>query len=489
MSIRRRIVSLAVCLAVALLMAPAIARAAEPEQGTYLALGDSITSGYGLDAEAGERSFAELVAKDEGLALDDSYASDQGLTSSDLRALLTDEAFQRSVADASLISVTIGGNDVMNALYDYLANAWSVANPDGAMSAEDVRSLLENGTTAEKSALLELGAQVLPDFFTSSEAQSALVSLSDNLAEVVSAVKGLNPDAPLVILNQYNPYAHLGAAASLPQVEAIVAAFEGGVQTLNATIAQGAATGGYVVADAYSALAAAGRNPCNASVSLVEVNLDFHPNAYGHELIAGAVLEALNPASSFDDISTDDWYYDAVNWAVMRGYLTGYADGSNRFGANDDLVRAQFGEILYRAFAATSGVEADPSVLGNYTDLDPNKWYSASMPWAICSGLLKGYEGTSLMGPDDPLSREMVAEILMRMAQLSGADVSGRADLSSFTDADQVSPWFSESVSWAVHAGIIGGVEAEDGSLSLIPRETCSRAQMATILMRWLAAE
>lgn len=489
MSIKRRILALVACLAVALLLVPAVAGAAEPSKGTHLALGDSITSGYGLDADAGERSFAALVAESEGLTLDDSYASDQGFTSSDLRALLSDETFQKSVADASLISVTVGGNDVMNALYDYLANAWSAANPDSAMTAEELRGLLENGTAAEKSALLAFGAGVLPDFFTSSEAQSALAALSENLSEVVYAIKELNPNAPLVIVNQYNPYAHLGAAAGIPQVEAIVAAFESGVQTLNATIAQGAATGSYVVADAYSALDAAEENPCNASVSLAEVNLDFHPNAYGHELIAGAVLAALNPASSFDDVNAGDWYYDAVNWAVMNGYLTGYADGTNRFGTNDDLTRAQFGEILYRAFAATSGVEVDPSVLDNYVDLNED-WYRESMSWAICSGLFKGYDdGSGRMGPNDPISREMVAELFMRMAALNKMDVSGRADLSAFTDAGQVSPWFSESVSWAVDAGIIGGVEAQDGSYSLQPQVTCSRAQMATILMRWLTVK
>lgn len=490
MNIRRRIAALVACLAVALCMVPALARAAEPSQGTYLALGDSITSGYGL-SDPDSQSFAALVADELSLELNDAYASDKGLTSSDLLVMFQYEDFQNTVSEASLISVTIGGNDVMNALYAYLADAWSTANPDKAMTADEVREVLETGDAATKNALIALAADVLPEFFTSDEAQTALESLSENLGEIVYAIKVFNPNAPLVIVNQYNPYAHLGATADLiPQIKEIVAAFDAGVQSLNAIIAEGSATGNYVVADSYAAFAAAAGNPCNASVSLAEVNLDFHPNAYGHELIAGAVIDALNPAASFDDVNSGEWYYESVNWAVMNGYLTGYADGTNRFGTNDSLTRAQFGEILYRAFAATSGVVVDPTVLGNYVDLEDGAWYSDSMSWAICSGLFKGYEdGSGRMGPDDPISREMVAEIFKRMAALNGADVSGRADLTAFTDEAQVSSWFYDSVSWAVNTGIIGGIQAEDGSYSLQPQVTCSRAQMATILMRWLTSD
>lgn len=489
MNIRRRIVALVASLVVTMCMVPALAHAAEPSQGTYLALGDSITNGYGL-SDPDSQSFAALVADGLSLELNDAYASDKGLTSADLLVMFQHEDFRNSLSEASLISVTIGGNDVMNALYAYLADAWSTANPEKAMTADELRAALETGDATTKNALIAFAADILPGFFSSDEAQTALEGLSENLGEIVYAIKALNPNAPLVIVNQYNPYAHLGVAAGIPHIQAIVVAFDAGVQSLNAIVAEGSATGGYVVADSYAAFAAAAENPCNASVSLAEVNLDFHPNAYGHELIAGAVIDALNPAASFDDVNSGEWYYESVNWAVMNGYLTGYADGTNRFGTNDPLTRAQFGEILYRVFAATSGVVVDPSVLGNYVDLEDGAWYSDSMSWAICSGLFKGYEdGSGRMGPDDPISREMVAEIFKRMAALNGVDVSGRADLTAFTDEARVSSWFHDSVSWAVSSGIIGGIQAEDGSYSLQPQVTCSRAQMATILMRWLTSD
>ena len=114
---RKRILStlLALCLALSLL--PASALAAGGEQKSYVALGDSITTGYGLD-EA--QSFAEQIAEQEGYTLNDSLASD-GATSTDLLEVVKSEANADTLKNADLITVTIGGNDLMDALYAYLS--------------------------------------------------------------------------------------------------------------------------------------------------------------------------------------------------------------------------------------------------------------------------------------------------------------------------------------------------------------------------------
>ena len=92
--------------------------------------------------------------------------------------------------------------------------------------------------------------------------------------------------------NQYNPYSY--AAVEATGVTALLAttvanAFEAGVQALNTVITAGAAY--YQVADVYESFQTAEENPCNASFS--PMNLDFHPNAYGHELIAAAIADKL----------------------------------------------------------------------------------------------------------------------------------------------------------------------------------------------------
>ena len=79
---RNRFLAMLVSVVLALGMMPAIALADEGDAKSYIALGDSISSGYGL--EEGVGSFVDLFALENGLEADDSFAA-PGMTSSDLR--------------------------------------------------------------------------------------------------------------------------------------------------------------------------------------------------------------------------------------------------------------------------------------------------------------------------------------------------------------------------------------------------------------------
>ena len=79
------------------------------------------------------------------------------------------------------------------------------------------------------------------------------------------------------------------------------------------------------------------------------------------------------------------------------------------------------------------------------------------------------------------MTREQMAAILYRYAQKKGYSTANRADLSAFPDHAAVSVWAQDAVSWTVSAGIIGG---SDGRL--LPEGNATRAQVATILMRFI---
>ena len=74
-----------------------------------------------------------------------------------------------------------------------------------------------------------------------------------------------------------------------------------------------------------------------------------------------------------------------------------------------------------------------------------------------------------------------MAAILYRYAKFAGLDVSASGDLTAFPDGDSVSGWAKDSVSWAVAEGLLTG--RDDGTLD--PAGTATRAEIATILMRW----
>ena len=85
------------------------------------------------------------------------------------------------------------------------------------------------------------------------------------------------------------------------------------------------------------------------------------------------------------------------------------------------------------------------------------------------------------MPPSGDLTREQLATILYRYAEGMGYDVSTQADLSGFPDAGDIQSYATEALSWAVAEGLLQGFEDD----SLQPGGTATRAQIATILMRF----
>lgn len=99
--------------------------------------------------------------------------------------------------------------------------------------------------------------------------------------------------------------------------------------------------------------------------------------------------------------------------------------------------------------------------------------------------IVTGY-GDGKFGPMDPLTREQLATILYRCAKAKELGFTGLwAFPLTFDDASEVSDWAYEAVCWMVMQGVIQGT----GSNKLSPKGMASRAQVATMLMRYNAAE
>ena len=178
----------------------------------------------------------------------------------------------------------------------------------------------------------------------------------------------------------------------------------------------------------------------------------------------------------FPDVAEGDWFYDAVRYAYETGLMDGVGD--NLFAPNSETTRAQLVTILYR-------LAGQPAVSGDlpFTDVESGTWYTDAVLWAAQNGIVNGVSETEF-APGGDLTREQLAAILYRYAAYQGYDVSQRADLSGFGDASSISGYAQEALSWAHAQGLVLGFE--DGSLR--PQGTASRAQIAAVLMRFLAA-
>lgn len=177
-------------------------------------------------------------------------------------------------------------------------------------------------------------------------------------------------------------------------------------------------------------------------------------------------------SGSFVDVDKQAWYYPAVRYVCYYGMMNGTSAES--FAPENEFSRAQMAQILYN-------LEGRPrTVQTAYTDVSQDAWYAAAISWAIQSGILTGY-GDGRVGPDDPITREQLAAILYRYAGQKGYDTSVQADLSGFADADAISAYARLPLAWAHAAGIVNGTNAT----TLAPGGTATRAQAATMLMRF----
>lgn len=178
-------------------------------------------------------------------------------------------------------------------------------------------------------------------------------------------------------------------------------------------------------------------------------------------------------ALPFTDVASGDWYAQAVAYVYRQGLMSGTAQ--DRFSPDLTTSRAMIVTILHR-------LAGSPAVTGGaaFTDVASGDWYAGGVAWASANGIVTGY-GDGRFGPNDPITREQLAAILHRYAGFVGRSTAGRADLSGYTDAGQVSAYAADAMGWAVDRGLITGVSAH----TLVPGGSATRAQAATILMRF----
>ena len=179
------------------------------------------------------------------------------------------------------------------------------------------------------------------------------------------------------------------------------------------------------------------------------------------------------PVAAFLDVADSDWYADAVQYVFANGLMAGTSDTT--FSPNATTTRAMIVTILYR-------LEGTPAVTGTtaFTDVAAGQYYADAVAWAAQNGIVSGTSATTF-SPDGVITREQMAAILYRYAQYKGYDVTAKADLSVFTDAAQVSTYATDAMAWANASGLISGTSAT----TLSPAGSATRAQVATILMRF----
>lgn len=178
------------------------------------------------------------------------------------------------------------------------------------------------------------------------------------------------------------------------------------------------------------------------------------------------------PSYKFTDVKAGDWFHEAVDFAVKNGLFNGMSETT--FEPNTPMTRGMLVTVLWRYEGQPEGG------VNQFADVKDGVWYAKAVAWAAENGIVTGV-GNNKFDPNGKITREQMAAILFRYSDYKGYDVSRRDDFDGFPDKAKVSSWAKDAYGWAVAEKLITG---NDGRLD--PQGNATRAQVATILMRFI---
>jgi hypothetical protein len=204
------------------------------------------------------------------------------------------------------------------------------------------------------------------------------------------------------------------------------------------------------------------------------VTIAYTGYSAGGTAYSGKILVNIVTAPPFPDMKSGfDWAAPAVSYLYSKGIVKGAGDGN--FHPTDNVTRGDFILMVTRAFNLTS-YSTD-----NFPDVPLGVYYYSAVATAKYFGIVTGSDGK--FNPTANLSRQDAMVILSRTLSHKGLSLAqGTAgDLSSFSDASQVSDYAVTAMASLVKSGVLTG---SGGNLN--PKSMITRAEMAVILYRVL---
>ncbi|MBQ1502919.1 MAG: S-layer homology domain-containing protein [Clostridia bacterium] len=196
-------------------------------------------------------------------------------------------------------------------------------------------------------------------------------------------------------------------------------------------------------------------------------------------IICGASVSATGDVSSadiFKDVKNDSWFKPSVDYVYNHGLMNGTS--ATKFEPDTKMSRAMLVTVLWR-------YEGSPMGYANgFRDIPAGEWYTDAVSWARENGIAAGVSAT-LFDPDGNVTREQLTTFMYRYTQYMGCDVSAAQSASKFPDGSKVSDWAKQGMEWSIAVGVISGTKDAWGKTVLAPGDNATRAEVATVLMRY----
>ncbi len=107
----------------------------------------------------------------------------------------------------------------------------------------------------------------------------------------------------------------------------------------------------------------------------------------------------------FSDVSKNDYFHDAVEWAVDKGITSGTS--ATTFSPNATVTRGQTVTFLWRAAGS-------PAASGSsFSDVSADAYYAQAVAWVVKENIAAG-TSASTFSPDAPCTRAQIVAFLYR---------------------------------------------------------------------------
>lgn len=196
-------------------------------------------------------------------------------------------------------------------------------------------------------------------------------------------------------------------------------------------------------------------------------------------IYAGKIVIQVNAkacSAYFTDIgAVYDWAAAAIDRLYENGIVNGI--GASQYSPGTIMTRGDFMLMLYRAMGYSGSTKS------NFSDVPKGSYYYDAIAIAKDLGIAKG--SNNKFSPDSPLIRQDAIVFVYRALTLTGVQLTpgSGSDIAGFTDKGKVSKYALTAVQTLVKAGLIKG-----SGNKLNPASTLSRAEMAVVLYRVIAA-
>ena len=203
-----------------------------------------------------------------------------------------------------------------------------------------------------------------------------------------------------------------------------------------------------------------------------------------HFIVDRVTADVGNCSQPFTDVSCDHWAINYIKAVKDAGITKGCNPPANdKFCPEDVVTRAQMAAFIIRA------IEGEPTNYNTnpyFSDVPSSHWAFKYIQRVKERNIAQGYPGTNLYGPEDNVTREQMAKMLIMGLVSQGKITEPPTDYcasgSPFTDVDP-SNWSCRYIKRLKELGITQGCNPPAND-RYCPQNPVTRAQMATFIYR-----